>query len=147
MHFALPWRRPDPRRPKFLFFFFFKLSSSAGGKRHLATVSKTWEQRFPLLCGSCTEDPSGCSRGGSCVGVSSRAGRRSCQPSSGELRESGWWRGWGLGWGLGKWQSRKPAGLPTSRAVFAGREENWQPKPWEVSSREWEDERLQMEQK
>ena len=31
---------------------------------------------------------------------------------------------------------RKLVGLPTSRAVFSRREENWQPKSWEGSSRE-----------
>lgn len=99
--FCAPDEKTRPSAPEV-----FLLPSSAGGKRHLATVSRIMEQRFPLLQDFCAEDPSGCSggAGGCCVGVSSRAGGRCCQPFSGEfsrqLRESGWW--WWLGgWGEG----------------------------------------------
>lgn len=44
MDFAFLLGRPDPQSPKLFFFFFFK-SQLLGEKRHLATVSKTREQR------------------------------------------------------------------------------------------------------
>lgn len=89
--FCAPDEKTRPSAPEV-----FLLPSSAGGKRHLATVSRIGEQRFPFLQDSCAEDPSGCSGGGGggCVGVSSLAGGTCCQPSSGEfsrqLRKSGW---------------------------------------------------------
>ena len=86
MNFAL-LLKIGPSAPEvcvfFFSFFFFFLNPAPRGKRHLATVSRIREQRFPLLHDCCAQDLSGCWRGGSCVGVSSRAGGRSCEPPVG----------------------------------------------------------------
>lgn len=95
----LSWRSA-PQRPKFVFFF---LNPAPRGKRHLATVSRIREQRFPLLHDCCAQDPSGCWRVGAAwvFPAGPEGDLASLQWGvSRQLRESGWW--W-LGTGLGDW--------------------------------------------
>ena len=83
MNFALLLKM-GPSAPEVFFFFFFFFNPAPRGKRHLATVSRIREQRFPLLHDCCAQDPSGCWRGGELRGCFQQGRREMLPASSGE---------------------------------------------------------------